>query len=248
VGRHCPRRALRSPGPMDQGRKTAKPRGKKPLVERDPLTGMPCGNSAIEKMSDDLALRAKRGEVVSLALADVDEFRDTNRLLGQQRADAVLKAVAKRLLRALPAGSSPIRLAGDSFAILLPGREPDEALIDMQAVRAAVGRSPVVAGRGAARREAYPTVSIGVAGAPRDGTTFQDVIWRAQAAVRRAKTLGRDRVASPPAEKMILKTNYYPLSQLERLKALAAGLGVNESTLLREALEDLILKHKTLRH
>ncbi|MBI3725880.1 diguanylate cyclase [bacterium] len=226
--------------------KAAKPRGKRAPLERDRLTGLPAGGGARSRLESELAENVSRGEPVSLAIADIDELRDVNRVLGPDRADAVLRAVAKRIATSLPRGASAIRLAGDAFLALLPGTEPDQALIEMQAVRAAVSRSPVVAGRGAARREAYPTVSIGVAGAPRDGATFRELLASAQSAVRHAKTLGRDRVASPPDEKMVLKASYYSKTQLERLKSLAGGLGVNESVLLREALEDLLLKHKGL--
>ena len=43
---------------------------------------------------------------------------------------------------------------------------------------------------------------------------------------------------------MVLKSSYYPATQLERLKALASRLDVGEATVLREALEDVLLKYK----
>jgi hypothetical protein len=46
---------------------------------------------------------------------------------------------------------------------------------------------------------------------------------------------------------MVLKTSYYPGDQLAKLKRLAGRTGLKESVLLREALEDLFLKHKGLR-
>ena len=88
---------------------------------------------------------------------------------------------------------------------------------------------------------------MGVASGPRDGDTVEAVLSRAQSALRRAKALGRDRVASPPDDRMVMKTSYYAQTQLERLKALAASLDVGESTLLREALEDLLLRYKDRR-
>ena len=46
---------------------------------------------------------------------------------------------------------------------------------------------------------------------------------------------------------MVLKTSYYGQTQLARLRALAQRLGVPDSTLLREALEDVLLAHKERR-
>jgi len=43
---------------------------------------------------------------------------------------------------------------------------------------------------------------------------------------------------------MVLKSNYYPKSQLERLAKLSAALGRTEASLLREALDDLIEKYR----
>jgi len=43
---------------------------------------------------------------------------------------------------------------------------------------------------------------------------------------------------------MVLKSNYYPKSQLERLSKLAAALERTEASLLREALDELVEKHR----
>jgi diguanylate cyclase (GGDEF)-like protein len=219
-------------------------RARGPTAESCRLTGLPCGQSGRTLLAAELGRCLARGDAAALALVDVDEFRDVNRMLGPERADAVLKTVARRLVAALPQRALAMRLAGDCFGVLLPKVEPDDALIAMQRVRAAIGRTPVVTGKGARRREAHPTVSVGIVGAPRDGDSFDAVLVPAQAALRRAKALGRDRVASRPEDKMVLKSSYYPQSQLERLKQLAARLDVAEAVVLREALEDILLKHK----
>jgi diguanylate cyclase (GGDEF)-like protein len=217
---------------------------KDPPAETCALTGLLLGRSAREKFALDVQESLRVGESISLALIDLDEFALTNKSLGSERADQLLKAVAKKIRQALPESAPFARLAGDCFMALLPRTEPEEALLALQSVRAAVARSPIAVGKAALRREAHPTVSVGIATGPRDGDSFEAVLARAQSALRRAKSLGRDRVASPPDDRMVLKTSYYSQTQMERLKALAAVTDVNESTLLREALEDLLLKYK----
>lgn len=229
----------RSPGKKPAGRPPAARGG-----ELCALTGVPRGAPGRALLAEEVERSVQRGEPVALGLVDLDEFRDVNRLLGAERGDQVLRAVAKRLVAGVPEGALVVRLAGDCFAVLLPRTEPEDALLALQAARAAVARGPVVAGKGATRREAHPTVSVGVAGAPRDGDSFEALLVPAQAALRRAKALGRDRVSSPPLERMVLKSSYYPSTQLERLKALAHGLGIGEATILREGLEDVLLKYK----
>jgi len=216
-------------------------------ADRDALTGLASGAKARERFAAALDEGVRRGEAVSLVLVDLDEFAHANRTLGPERADQLLKAVARRIEAALPEGALVARLAGDCFMALLAASEPEDALLAAQSARASVSRSPIVVGKGAARREVHATASGGVASAPRDGESFEVVLVRAQAALRRAKTLGRDRVASPPDDKMILKSSYYSATQLERLKQLAGQLGVPEATLLREALETLLLVYKERR-
>ncbi len=209
-----------------------------------PLTGLPQGHPGRDLLAADLDEILRRGEAVSLALVDVDEFSRANTALGRERADQLLKAVVRRLTGSLPEEARLARLAGDCFLVLLPAKEPEEALLALQTARAAVARTPIPVGKGSNKRSVPTTVSAGVAGAPKDGDSFGEVLARAQSALRRAKSLGRDRVASPPSDKMKLKTSYYSQTQLERLAQLAGSAGVNESTLLREALEDLLLKYK----
>src|SRR4051812_44221871 len=86
------------------------------------ITGLPTGPDAREQLAQDFARAIGRGDAVSLALVDVDEFRDVNKMLGAERADALLKAVAKRVTGALSDGKW-VRLAGDCFAVVLPGSE-----------------------------------------------------------------------------------------------------------------------------
>jgi diguanylate cyclase (GGDEF)-like protein len=219
----------------------------RPKTARDelcPLTGLMTGRPAREHLASELDVVMKRGEAASLVLVDVDEFAHANRTLGKDRADQLLKAVIRRVKGALPEGATLVRLAGDCFAALLPRTELEEAIVKLEEVRASVARAPVIVGKAATRRETHPTVSIGIAAAPRDGDSFEPVLARGQSALRRAKSLGRNRVATPPDDRMILKTSYYSATQLERLKQLALSLDVTESVLLRQALEDILLKYK----
>jgi plasmid stabilization system protein ParE len=87
------------------------------------------------------------------------------------------------------------------------------------------------------------TLTIGVAQHPRDAKDARDLIAAANAALAAAKEAGRNQVALPPTEDMVMKSCYYPAGSLRKLKILAERLSRKESRLLREALDDLLRKY-----
>ena len=76
---------------------------------------------------------------------------------------------------------------------------------------------------------------------------MQALLNAADAALLSAKEGGRDQVALPSNEEMVLKSCYYPSAGLKKLKALAERQGQRESYLLREALTDLLRKYDAAR-
>lgn len=228
--------------PARRGRRPAK-RPAAP-ARPDAAAQPPHGAAARALWSDATAAALGRGEPCSLGLVDVDGFSAHVEALGADRARALLTEVTRRLEARLTDRSFFGRLAGDLFGVALPGVDLEPALGLLEQVRDAVARTPFSVGRGPERRKVAVTVSIGVAAAPRDATSGDALIEQARAALWRAKSLGGNRVGLPARDKMVLKTSYYPQGQLEQLKRLAARRGVAEAVLLREALDDLFLKHK----
>lgn len=188
-----------------------------------------------------------RGEPCALGLVDVDGFGDHAQRLGVERSDELLAAVVARVQQELSDQALVGCLAGDLFGVALPGVDVEPALGLLERVRAAVAAAPFEVGKGRTRRKVPLTVSIGLAGAPRDGADGPALLDQARAALWRAKSLGGDRLGLPSKDSMVMKTSYYPQRQLEQLKRLAKKAGVPEAAFLREALDDLFLKRKALR-
>jgi predicted signal transduction protein with EAL and GGDEF domain len=132
------------------------------------------------------------------------------------------------------------RIGGDEFAIVLPGVPLEQAFLEMDRLRAAVHE---LADLLPAQKAYRPSISAGVASYPRDVRRVEDLIARADQALWQAKETGRNQVALPTPEDMILKSNYYTAAQLGRLKKLAEAKKKRESVLLREALDDLLRKY-----
>jgi diguanylate cyclase len=185
----------------------------------------------------DLGGQLHQGRV-ALALTDLDGFAAINQTHGQHVGDSVLLAWDRVLRANIPAEGSVVRLGGDEFAVVLPGTSAENAVVLLEELRRHLAGMAV---------EGVPdpvTASVGVAANPPHGTTAEELHRAAGEALMRAKRDGRDRVAMYVEEKMVLKSNYYSKANLERLAKLSAATDRTEASLLREALDDLLDKHK----
>ena len=175
---------------------------------------------------------------LALVLTDLDGFAAVNDSYGRDAGDAVLAAWNRVLEANVPDGGSVVRLGGDEFVVVLPGTSAENAVVLLEEVRGHFSSMSV---------EGIPvalSASAGIAANPPHGTTAEE-LWRAAGeALMRAKRDGRDRVALHIEEKMVLKSNYYSKANLERLAKLSSATDRTEASLLREALDDLLYKHR----
>ncbi len=203
----------------------------------DHLTGLQSALAFREALDRVLDER----ESVSLALVDMDNFKELNDAHGHAAGDALLRSLGSRLLGlAADTDGFAARLGGDEFAVALPGVSLEGAFLRLERFRAEVGAE---AGLIPELPSYRLTLSVGLANYPRDVQSGGDLISRADQALWSAKQSGRNAVALPPSEEMVLKTCHYTKAQVGRLKALAEKRGAKESTLLREALDDLLRKY-----
>ena len=175
---------------------------------------------------------------VAVALTDLDGFAGINQAHGRIAGDAVLMAWDRVLRANVPRGGSVARLGGDEFAVVLPGTSAESAVVLLEELRRHL------AGMSFEGVADAVTASVGVAANPPHGTTAEELYRAAGEALMRAKRDGRDRVAMYVEEKMVLKSNYYSKANLQRLAKLSAATDRTEASLLREALDDLLDKHK----
>jgi diguanylate cyclase len=96
---------------------------------RDPLTGLANRILFSDRLTHAMQLRKRDGREVAVLSLDLDDFKLVNDDLGHPCGDALLKAVADRLLSIVPTGDAVARLGGDEFAILIEeGSQPAEEL------------------------------------------------------------------------------------------------------------------------
>ncbi|RAI34703.1 hypothetical protein CH340_08250 [Rhodoplanes serenus] len=158
------------------------------IAQEDPLTGMPNRRKIIAVLG--LALKERRpDEILVFACIDLDAFKEVNEVLGHDIGDRVIAEVSERLRAALPDSTSIGRIDGDEFAAVTTVRSSGDAL-DI-AHGCALGLAAPFHVRG---QVVHVTASIGLALAPRDGTSAHELIRRADLAARAAKKAGRGHV------------------------------------------------------
>lgn len=121
----------------------------------DPLTGL-LGRRATEEHLNRLLAAARRGaRPLTLALVDVDCFKQVNDTHGHGSGDAVLQATARCLRTSCRDMDVVGRWGGEEFLLVWPDLAEQDALAAAERVRAAVAATPMVIGE-------VVTVSIGI--------------------------------------------------------------------------------------
>jgi len=157
----------------------------------DPLTGLPNRRNFLQTFDWWLETAEREGTRVSLVVLDLDRFRAVNDLHGHSGGDAFLQEVAKRLRRVVRAPHFVSRLGADEFAILILGGEGADLVRTVRRLLKET-RRPVRIGEA----DVTLTASIGIAIFPRDGTSRELLLQRADLSMSRAKAAGRNTYAS----------------------------------------------------
>ena len=100
------------------------------LSPRDPVTGLPARETLIQRVLDAFASGPPgiEPEPVAVVLLDVDRFQIVNESLGHAAGDRVLHEVGRRVSKVLGPDDTLSRFGGDTFGVLLPGRDADAAM------------------------------------------------------------------------------------------------------------------------
>ncbi len=168
----------------------------------DPKTGLFNARYFASALTEELG-RAQRFErPMSLIMADLDLLREINNTYGHLAGDAVLKGIAEVFRAELRHYDVPARFGGEEFSILLPETPPDQALEIAERIRRAVAERLYDVETSSEPIRA--TVSIGVAGYPKDALDPNALIHQADLAVYRAKLQGRNRVLGASSEPLLM--------------------------------------------
>jgi diguanylate cyclase (GGDEF)-like protein len=168
------------------------------LATRDALTGLANRRCFDDNLHAEWARALRQKQPLSLLMVDVDNFKAFNDANGHLGGDDCLKRIASSLSNEMRANDLVARYGGEEFAVILPNESLKGAAIVAERIRCQVERLQLPKGGAAA---GHVTVSIGAATAiASPDTNANQLIGIADAALYRAKHMGRNRISLPTSE------------------------------------------------
>lgn len=154
----------------------------------DSLTGLPNRLLFRDRLVHSLAHAARNRVGVAVMYLDIDHFKLVNDALGHSFGDRLLADIARRLQSALRASDTISRIGGDEFSILLP------EVVTADAVAGVAGKilDSLAQPFGVEGHDFFVTASVGISCFPSDGDDAETLLKCADAAMYRAKELGRN--------------------------------------------------------
>jgi diguanylate cyclase (GGDEF)-like protein len=161
------------------------------LAIHDGLTTLFTKGYFLERLSEECKRSVRQNLVFSLAMLDIDYFKNYNDKFGHTAGDIVLKRLSLKLIDFLKDKNSIIgRFGGEEFSIILEGIDKEEARNIASLLRQEIEKEKIIL----RRQETNITVSIGVAAFPQDGVSEDELIRKSDEAMYRAKEKGRNQV------------------------------------------------------
>jgi diguanylate cyclase (GGDEF)-like protein len=169
--------------------------GKNRLLEElaltDPLTGLPNRRAVVSWGSRQLSGAARHGFAFWVVLVDLDHFKDVNDNHGHEAGDAVLKRFSEILKANTRYSDISGRIGGEEFLQVLTHTDEEGVRIVVERMRRQFAEEKFSFGGPAVT----VTASFGVAGFfGKAAPEFSELVSRADAALYRAKHLGRNRI------------------------------------------------------
>ncbi len=161
---------------------------------KDALTGIGNRRALEQALCRALEARHAGGNPLALIMVDIDHFKQFNDRHGHLVGDRVLKVVAEALRDRFAKSASVTRYGGEEFAILIENADLMAGWVAAESARQVVmGRELVK--RSTGEKLGRITISAGVA-CWRRGDSATTLLARADAALLRAKSLGRNRTVT----------------------------------------------------
>lgn len=157
----------------------------------DALTGILNRRQIIILGAQEMEKARRNQQPLGVILVDLDHFKEVNDVHGHAAGDEVLKAAARRFQKALRSEDILGRFGGEEFAVFIPAADAETALQVAERLRKELDNQPIPVGE----VELSVTASLGVySGLVTQESTTDDFLKKADEALYRAKTAGRNRV------------------------------------------------------
>lgn len=157
------------------------------LSRTDPLTRLANRRYFSERYSEFFSLARRQGHPLSVVMLDIDFFKHVNDTYGHAAGDKVLQAFGELLQNDCREEDLPARFGGEEFIVCLPHVDIQQAVAFSERVRQKIRAQDIL------QTGEQITISAGVAGLNSQDSQ-DELINRADKALYRAKTEGRNRV------------------------------------------------------
>ncbi|MCM7019355.1 EAL domain-containing protein [Enterobacter asburiae] len=159
------------------------------LSRHDELTGLPNRFHIKEFLAGKLAKEDLNHYPFAMICLDLDKFKPVNDIFGHSTGDALLGEVASRLKNCVRRGDFVARQGGDEFMLLLGNTSQQDQIEEVcRRIVQELNRPFAIEGNDVAIG-----VSMGIALAPRDSSSANDLLRYADIALYQAKQSGRNR-------------------------------------------------------
>jgi len=188
------------------------------LAGHDPLTNLPNRRQLFQYLGERIAAANGVGERLAVLFLDLDNFKTVNDSLGHEFGDRVLTEIGDRLRRLSGDGGFIARLGGDEFTLVFPFSGSVAEIESRAGLLVNQFQRPLQI----ERREIAVGVSCGAAVFPEHGMDAASLLRAADAALFRAKELGRNRLCIYDPALLEAASNRFRIEQALR-RAIDAG-------------------------
>lgn len=169
----------------------ARARTQATLALLDPLTGLHNRRFMNDRLHAEIARAGRARVTLSLALLDLDDFKNVNDTLGHSAGDRVLATFARTLGSSFRSYDLTCRFGGDEFVVLFPDCDAEQAALRLEELRARLA--------GIDLKPPLPTFTAGISTCPGDGGTWDELFEVADRNLRAAKEQRPLSVSRPPS-------------------------------------------------
>lgn len=162
------------------------------LTITDSLTGRHNRRYIVDRVDSELKLVKRTNRPLSIIMLDLDLFKNYNDKYGHIAGDEALRKLGDLFRENTRDSDVVARYGGEEFLIMMPHTDKEGAEVVAEKLRLAVEEAVFTPGG----EQAKITISLGVAAAPSDGMSFDDLVEAADLAMYAAKDAGRNKVYS----------------------------------------------------
>jgi diguanylate cyclase (GGDEF)-like protein/putative nucleotidyltransferase with HDIG domain len=155
----------------------------------DELTGLFNRRYFEERLKEEVSRHSRYGDVFSIFMLDLDNFKVYNDTYGHPAGDTLLSQTGKFIKSSLRNVDQSFRYGGDEFMVILPRTVKDDAYVVAERVRKQIAEDT-------AKKAIAITCSIGLASYPADGAVASELVDAADNALYYAKRAGGNQIFS----------------------------------------------------